>query len=216
MSDSKKHNSILFLTTLSVYLGLVLVGGAGSTALAQVANTIPASKKTEILAGDKIITLNANWAIELEKILAENPAPVYLLGTMALPDKGVSDWKILKSEGSAEAVEFLRKQFLSTPVVSPKDLPLPYEKLSFEAVVNPTEIKIKESFSFRKDLEAREFHFYFENLLENKEKIYGEIGQAEKLYLQNTKTKLENNQVTIVTRLPRASIDSLFAEQDAN
>ena len=39
MSDKKKYNSIVFLTTLSVYLGLVLVGGAGSPVLAQAALT---------------------------------------------------------------------------------------------------------------------------------------------------------------------------------
>jgi hypothetical protein len=134
---------------------------------------------------------------------------------LTLPDKGVSDWKIHKSEGSAEAVDFLRKTFLTTPVVSPKDLTLPYEKLGFEALINQTEIQIEKSFLFRNNSQAREFNFYFENLLENKEKIYGEIGQAEKLYLKNTKTKLENNQVFIITNLPRASIDSLLAKNNA-
>ena len=39
MSQRNKNNSIIFLTTLSVYLGLVLVGGAMSPVLAQAALT---------------------------------------------------------------------------------------------------------------------------------------------------------------------------------
>jgi hypothetical protein len=39
--------------------------------------------------------------------------------------------------------------------------------------------------------------------------------KPEKVILENTKITFENNQVFIVTRLPRGSIDSLLAQKDA-
>src|ERR1044072_6651794 len=52
MSERKNYNSIVFLTTLSVYLGLVLVGGVAPSVLAQAALTRDFDIKNEIVFED--------------------------------------------------------------------------------------------------------------------------------------------------------------------
>src|SRR5215203_2872032 len=54
MSERKNYNSIVFLTTLSVYLGLVLVGGATPSVLAQAATTRDFNIKNEIVVEDDL------------------------------------------------------------------------------------------------------------------------------------------------------------------
>ena len=54
MNKSKNYNSIVFLTTLSVYLGLVLVGGAMSPVLAQAATTRNFNVQDEIEVKDDL------------------------------------------------------------------------------------------------------------------------------------------------------------------
>src|SRR5215211_7786112 len=54
MSERKNYNSIVFLTTLSVYLGLVLVGGATPSVLAQAATTRNFDIKNEIVVEDDL------------------------------------------------------------------------------------------------------------------------------------------------------------------
>src|SRR5215204_364533 len=54
MSNRKNYNSIVFLTTLSVYLGLVLVGGATPSVLAQAATTRDFNIKNEIVVEDDL------------------------------------------------------------------------------------------------------------------------------------------------------------------
>ncbi len=54
MSQRNKNNSIIFLTTLSVYLGLVLVGGATPSVLAQAALTRNFDVQEEIEVRDDL------------------------------------------------------------------------------------------------------------------------------------------------------------------
>jgi hypothetical protein len=54
VKERSKNNSIIFLTTLSVYLGLVLVGGAMSPVLAQAATTRNFNVQDEIEVKDDL------------------------------------------------------------------------------------------------------------------------------------------------------------------
>jgi hypothetical protein len=54
VKERNKNNSIIFLTTLSVYLGLVLVGGAMSPVLAQAATTRNFNIQDEIEVKDDL------------------------------------------------------------------------------------------------------------------------------------------------------------------
>lgn len=214
MSQRNKNNSIIFLTTLSVYLGFVLVGGASPQVLAQSLNIAPISKEATVLAGDKIISINARWAVELEKIIAGSSASAHILGNMIFPDEGAGEWRFQIAEGNTEAIDFLRKHFFLAPEISPANLPLPYRKISFEVETNHTEIKFEWRTTFRNSQDAAEFGKSYAYILSHREKFGDEIGSAEKIFLENTKSGLDNNQVTIVTRLPRGSLDELL-KQDA-
>ena len=65
MSNRKNYNSIVFLTTLSLYLGLVLAGGTTPTVLAQAATTRNFDIKSEIVVEDDLDKKPDDDAIKL-------------------------------------------------------------------------------------------------------------------------------------------------------
>lgn len=256
MNDSKKHNSILFLTTLSVYLGLVLVGGASSPVLAQAAMTRNFDIQEEIEFKD-----------ELDKKPDEkdcwNKAPqdvIDLLNSDFLSDEiidFIADLENLSKIGNytnGERFDFqfeykatkggkAQTQTQYPPIISNEWIRLAASE-RVENLASNNNYRIT-YYRYDEELKTETSHsavkFSFENdelvikvskelesdkIAEETASLYNQtfvtgicsdyIEKSHKVIYQNTKAFAENNQVFTITRLPRASIDSLLAETDAN
>ena len=217
MSNSKNYNSIVFLTTLSVYLGLVLVGATPSV----LAQTNLTEKNFQISSSSNPY---GNAIYELVKELEE------------LSKKKKYDW----TDKFDLNYQFSFFEANKPPAfgVSGK---LPDDIVS--KLFNKTAIDIsrnlsqlEDSFSNQDDKYLSPFNISFSldssNLIieANRSVVNGFSNSLLNLFKQesislrnqslskiyeNTKIISENNQVFIVTRLPRASIDELLAEKDA-
>lgn len=193
MSELKKHNSIIFLTTLSVYLGLVLVGGASSPILAQAALTRnfdiqeeieykddldkkPDEKSDESFEGKRSLRLYAD-------VLSQ------LIEKASLPDYEASivvNCELCRQKFNSE---FSLKENL--PVVSKLNVKPKTPDLDSIGLISQINAELHSL-----HLEPKDY--------------------SEKLVLDNTSVITENNRIFVITHLPRASIDSLFAEKDAS
>ncbi len=254
MSDRKKYNSIVFLTTLSVYLGLVLVGGANPSVLAQAATTRDFNIKNEIVVEDD---LDKKPDDEVRKLLEKLDSDYFTI------DKyfgEIEDFLIdLKKLNSIEKFDldddFHAKLTRSMPCngnvgIGSKDFNVNYNKWLTPALTDAVN-ELEDYTKFLEDcLPSQKFEDDEErnsaisliydsselkieisgqkksfqdtvNLAENLNKVFAiklrkvvDKPLIKKIY-ENTKAHAENNQVFIVTRLPRASIDSLLAGKDA-
>lgn len=212
MSNRKNYNSIVFLTTLSLYLGLVLAGGATPTVFAQAATTRNFDIKSEIVVEDDLdkkpddeVSLDPKTALEQsDRQFIEQYAETILamLKKSYLPE--TDDYEItLKMSGSYEDDEefqsyfpALRKDF----VIGKFDFTLDKEKLFGK-------FRLKS----RSDEDVSSaFYSYVSNLNSMR---FDAPDKSVSVILKNTELTFENNQVFIVTRLPRASIDELLAKK---
>jgi hypothetical protein len=194
---TKNYNSIIFLTTLSVYLGLVLVGGAPQV-MAYAATT-------------------KNFDIQHEIEFKDD-----------LDNKPDDPWADPKTEVNEQSRQFIRQyaRLLSSSLknYSPEingisyNLPGEISKAIFPALddnlIGFLNLKAdKNGLAGKLNLKsnnadsARTFSDYSDSLdfyrRDSKNK-------TEKVVYENTKVTFENNQVFIITNLPRASIDSLI------
>jgi hypothetical protein len=238
MSKTKSYNQIIFITTLSVYLGLVLVG-ASPQVLAQAALTNKFELKDQIEQKDDLdkkpegnpnlreVRIDEAISVLLKELNEfENENPTYFkvegdfykrreldfeFGNLPQINNSVVSRNqkldlIFKNFFDAIDSEQLRHLADFTKKGSSKKTS---KSLLFE--VYPTlESSLKLLISFEKD--STEKATYLENLLNiefafraNKAKTY----LSKKIY-ENTKAVSQSNQVFIVTRLPRGSIDSLL------
>ena len=218
MSNSKNYNSIVFLTTLSVYLGLVLVSGATPSIFAQAALTQRLEIQNEIETDDDLDKKPDDEPCSYLKQDAES-----LLRTFSLNNSSL--------EIALGLIDTSISNFLKL------------ETNSYS--LNRKRLNTEKSNALRKflsDFEVTNFHFEFDNSEINSilKTSYNSVDGAQKLasaynaslnywqcesqekfkeiptkLYQNTKISSENNQVFIVTRLPRASIDELLAETNA-
>ena len=195
MSNRKNYNSILFLT---VYLGLVLVGGssqvfahAATNSLFDLRNEIEfkedldnkpddscAESKAQIDEHD--IQFVEEYAKLISAVLKRTPSEINfeILGGIDL-----QEFPSLRKELS---INFFQLKANKDGLLS---------KLNF----TPSEIK-------------RTTHFLLSfNQVLNFQSCKSQ-NSPEKLIYENTKVSTVNNQVFIVTRLPRASIDSLLKQ----
>jgi hypothetical protein len=228
MSNSKSYNSIVFLTTL--YLGLVLVGAAPPV-LAQAALTQRIEIQNEIETDDDLdkkpddgIENKDDFPSFFTQLLIEIKTEV-AKGKISLP---------LQANLRLEA-QFKRSAVCSNGSIntniSNKDLSSLVQNAleqklklkAFELAGNDQEKNVKISLkadsadlllevSFSKN-KANQFAEFLN------EKFSSSAALAERKLLkkvyENTKAASENNQVFIVTRLPRASIDDFLAENNA-
>lgn len=186
MSELKKHNSIIFLTTLSVYLGLVLVGGASSPILAQAALTRNFDIQEEI---------------EYKDDLDEKPDDGILSLTKSL-DSYFEEVKVFPAD--LRQLDRIEKINLSSNQVDLKNL----------GFVSQFDLKDEVS-TFKSDKHRTEWIAqYFNQGLNNFE--FGDEDKVVRQMHKFTEIKSGNDQFFLITNLPRASIDSLFANEDAN
>ena len=232
MSNSKNYNSILFITTLSVYFGLVLVGATPSVLAQQAALT----QKFEI-SNER----------EIEDDLDKNPDDLLVSSIIDLVSelnefskKGIFDWDA-KNDYQVENFRFCESDNLRSFMGGGT-----FKQQVFRRLDNNVETLARKLFAWETKLGLGDFHshvlefnltsenkslrlkFELKNENEKSPKVFADELQSnlnqitlksslrkKNVVAENTKITFENNQVFIVTNLPRAAIDELLADKDA-
>jgi hypothetical protein len=238
MSKTKSYNQIIFLTTLSVYLGLVLVG-ASPQVLAQAALTSKFEIKDQIEKKDdldkkpddelKTISEGFNGYLDnLERFILNlqklNQIEKFDDDTFQIDAKtsmpcGVGGNPVLHATTTSfDDPNWLRLAFLdfNYDVFHSDCLPSTdfgkYKAQNSSLQANYDKSLLTISVTVEKDLpqKAKQFSDKFNQAI----KLYklGEDKPIVKVLYENTTVTAENNQVFIVTRLPRAAIDSLIKQ----
>jgi hypothetical protein len=209
MSNRKNYNSIVFLTTLSVYLGLVLVGTPPILAQAALTQKIEIQNEAEIKD-------------DLDKKPEDKPCSETEFHTTGRDDRFIEQYAaiILKSLKTSYASkdyelainasgglddEIFDNLFPTTKKDLIGDFNYSLDKNNFVANFGFTSKTGIENISWI----ASSFNASL-NFLRNESQ-----SKPQKTILKNTQISFENNQVFIVTRLPRASIDEFLAKKDA-
>ena len=244
MNNRSKNNSIIFLTTLSVYLGLVLVGGAMPTVLAQAATTRNFNVQDEIEVKDdldkkpkdeELKELSGavenyfrdlgNFIEDLQKLhgiekfnldfdtftfTEETFHPCisnggFLSETSKKIDNRWLEAAIIDASYQTENWDFLSD---CLPHSEYKNVRNAGTNLSSDKADFKYEIFITKDSPQKAEQLAKNFAQAFKLYEPDEEEI-----TAGKLY-EKTTFKSENNQVFIVTQLPRGSLDALL-KQDA-
>jgi hypothetical protein len=224
LSKAKNHNSILFLTTLGLYLGLVMVGGT-SPALAQRSAVRPATKIVSPSPG-KTATVRSQddlYVLSVVRLVEE---------LNRLSKRGQFDWSsVLKYEiedlafcesddspsylyfgglGKANdavngsAVQLARHIFIKKAQIGLGDI---YShRIDYKFTLENDTFTVS---AVLKDLSAapvavRGLTAYFEKF------ACGSASDRGKIVADHTEVTSQNDQIFIVTRLPRGSIDSLL------
>jgi hypothetical protein len=236
VSNKNKHNSIVFLTTLSVYLGLVLVGGALSPVLAQAAMTRTFNVQDEIEIKDDLdkkpndesveissvkefpilfIQLLSEVRAEIESGKYSTPAKIefdFETGCFQSGLRGscrggtdISDSDFYTFVGIAVEKKFKSKIFVANDLIDGKD-----KGWRIQIKINDSDLSFKASFTkSNAELFAESVSKMFLSSATQAKDL-----QISQVY-ENSKATFENNQVFIVTRLPRGSLDELLKNAKA-
>ncbi len=242
MSQRNKNNSIVFLTTLSVYLGLVLVGGATPQVLAQIENsqrTIQSSVKPtnseikrfiEYKYAEKLKEFAEGTFVRIEIVKLQSPEEIlderfYAKATTFAPyidedgellEAGYIDsdnnvqWMLAAQAGIMANVGLELLDHFSD--LSKQNVKKSVFQNSIQIILDNSEYKselvINKSSNQRAESLASWLKEANEYLILNSKDAF-----AKRVY-ENTQITSINNQVFIVTRLPRGSLDELL-KQDA-
>lgn len=212
MSERNKNNRIIFLTTLSVYLGLALVGGVHTpSVLAQAARNFDVQDEIEVKddSGKKpekdfpflfVQLLNEiKRQVESGKISSPIPTDFIVDGNYNSCGGGVGS-DISDEDLNAFISDALNRKFL------PKLHELAENgKISLKADDANLSLKI----SFAKS--NAELFVQFLNQEFYLRALSSENTLTKQVY-ENTKATSENDQVFIVTRLPRGSLNELVKQ----
>ena len=199
---NKNYNSIIFLTTLSVYLGLVLVGGSPQV-LAYAATTRNFDIQHEIEFKDDLDNKPDNETFaELKTKIDEQDQQFIKQYAQFLSSSlknyyssEVGGYEILCSlQGEINKVTF---PSLDGKLAGLSDFKAdkPGLVVKFDIKSNSKNVNLAKTFS----IYTAGLDFYQHN----------SKNQPEKVIYENTKITFENDQIFIVTNLPRAGIDSL-------
>lgn len=228
MSNSKNYNSIVFLTTLSVYLGLVLIGGTPPV-LAHAAMTQQLDIQNEIEINDDLdkkpdnedfpalfvqflndikesgkrgkiaLPIQTNFSFEANFFYGEMDSGAGF-GIDPSADKYLAE---IVSNSFNQKFEPKAYKLADYPRFSAKNI-----KLNLQAT--DADLSLKITFGKYKAEQFAEFL--------NKEFSVSSISVKKALLKQvyeNAKVTSENNQIFIVIRLPRGSLDAFLANKDA-
>lgn len=237
MSNSKNYNSIVFLTTLSVYLGLVLIGAppilahAAMTRHFDIQNEIEVKDDLDKKPDDEIEKIREIDITQALIIFVEDLQKLRSIGKYNPLDENVFSKQNTYSIGrssiqnppnawvSLAADEFFEKLFINN-----------FEKLVDKSKSQSNERFLKTTCKFKIVLDKSIFELKIEiikdssqasvSLAENLNHLFQlKIDQSTDLSVksiyESTNITYENNQVFIITRLPRGSLDALLARKDA-
>ena len=228
MKNRNKNNRIVFLTTLSVYLGLVLVGAPASQILAQAALTNRFEVKDKVEKRDDLDSKPSeeksltDYAPTLKElfILAEN----YRVNNQKRLN-GTYEFDCfvnvgINADGSGHTVKCsggsgmfwgglisplvkLNKTFAHTKAKEK-------HQVKINLVLSDVEFLLKTVLNQDSIEQAEQFcNFYDASLSTIK---LQQLDNFQTDLYENTRFTFENNQVFIVTRLPRGSLDELFKQ----
>ena len=220
MNNRKNYNSLVFLT---VYFGLVLVG-ATPQVLAQAATTRQFDLKTEIefkddldkkpddeqaigdysFALQNLYTLAAEFTAKNSEKLAGGNYEFNCI--IDISEKAGKKFTFTDGRGMIwgkflPALENLSKTFPHTND-SVKD------RVRVNLILSESDFFVKSIFAQNSFNQAERLYNFYDSVL-GKLKLQSSANLPA-LISQNTSLSFENNQVFIVTRLPRASIDELL------
>ncbi len=224
MSKGKNYNRIVFLTTLSVYLGLVLVGGSACN-LSHSAMTRSFDIKNEIEVNDdfdnnpdkEFPTLFAQLLNDIKEEVEK--------GKIALPIQ--TDFRVdgnftrfssngggAGSGGLGSNVSDKDLSLLIQNAINEKFKPKAFETADYNQNTKAANISLQANskglslkISFSKSKAEQFAEFLNREFSTSADSVEDTL--LKQIY-QNTNVTSENNQVFIVTRLPRAAIDSLL------
>lgn len=231
MNKKNNCNSLIFLTTLSVYLGLVLVGTPPILAQAALTQKIEVRNEAEIKDDldkkpddekalsiyastlENLLILAKDFSSKNAEKLGNNAYEFDCVYNVTTSGRGTTCKGTTGTGGSGlftsdfiPSFEQLHKVF---PHSSEKDIP----QVRINLILSGEEFSLKTTFTQDlNDQAARYQNFYDAGLLRIK-LLRSDSPQI--TTFSNTSISFENNQVFIVTRLPRASIDELLAKKDA-
>lgn len=212
------HNQTLFVAALSVYLGLLIVG-APPQVLAQNSEKVTERNKINIIFPGEgyVFTFDLNPIIELNKLSAGESLPITLSGKLVPLQQEQTDWQITAVAGNQKIVGFLQKEFFPPAILSPPKLPLIVKEIYQSVEIDRDVIKITRNAQYNEIKKATEMAFIFNRMVQYAKNSSSKKEIVGNLYLLNTQVVSENNQVFIVTRLPRAGLDALLkADEKAN
>ena len=234
MIQRNKNNSIIFLTTLSVYLGLVLVGATPSV-LAQTANSVKTEcewielgkeahknfsklgidgnfisflpSQIEHAFNEKDLTGFFNLDVLLT--FSAEGHPKYNLSIET--DKHYSGSSQSKADELFESAARIAENFGWDKCVAGQKNCSP---LKLKVKSDNREFNVELSFSQTSEKQAKDFAEAYQLLIDSEICRCRDCGKDDyaKLLTDNTKAFSENNQVFIITRLPRGSLDELFKQ----
>jgi hypothetical protein len=223
MTTRKNYNSIVFLTTLSVYLGLVLVG-APPAALAQAALTQKLEIKNEAELKDDL-----DKKPDDEKALDVYVSTLENLFSLAKDFSSKNSAKLRgdKYEFDCFADIFSDKSaqfrcgggsglFSSdfTPSLQKINQVFAHtsgkEQVKVSLILTADEFALKTALNYDLKDFAGQYHNFYDAAL-SRIKLQ-RLNNPRIIIYQNTSISFENNQVFIITRLPRASIDEILAK----
>ena len=242
--NSRKNNSILFLTTLGVYLGLVLVGGAAPQVLAHGALTRPFELQDEFEVKDDLDKKPDNEPASLSlsiKTYLEDVEyflnALQKLGENGKFDVGRDQFEVTQTTllpcvpankvGSYTANAFKLKNDSLRPYLE-RFSKLLTDGYSLADCLPTTRFDGKEAtyskFTFKLDESALAVQVAVQKASpEIAKQLSGDLvtvfpkftpsaGEiARQKIFENTSFRSKNNQVLVITRLPRAALDPLLA-----
>jgi len=234
MSNRKNYNSIVFLTTLSVYLGLVLVGAPPVLAQAALTQKIEIQHEAEIrddldkkpdedLFAQTLVDLvrnldmlsnakNFDWetksvfTIEDLSFCESDDTPSFL-GSGSHPKK-------LTGAIEKAAIEIGRKLHAKKSKSGLGDFYARWpEGVTFKFSIEHKGFDLETAINLKSGENARAFLALLDAYLL---RINSSTKTKElKIVVENTKSKVDGTRLLLVTHLPRASIDELLAQKDA-
>ncbi|MBV9242821.1 MAG: hypothetical protein JO314_12520 [Acidobacteria bacterium] len=233
MIRSRNQNSILAVATLGVYLGLILAGATPSV-LAQAATAKQFSVKDEVAKRDDLDNKPEGCDLLAAKVKEKRSQFVFdendLLGYATGLQQTLQSY--LKLHGSfsdlnwdlataqLSTVEATEKPVLIDAKYRPhrqdKDSPviglsgsLPGTAFEFYTISNGYDVITTATTSRQNDREAQQLAIAYDAVLD----LYrcSPRNPAEELILDYTEIAWADNQVFIITRLPRGSLDALLA-----
>ncbi len=244
MQNRKNHNSVIFLATLGVYFGLVLVGGTAPQVFAQAATTPTFEIKDRFKAKDDLdkkpdderSPVTASVQIYLEDV-------EYFLASLGrLRSQGkfnsssdtfnVIQNTMLPCRDSNQAGRYSPVRFEGTSESSLPALRFLMSGMTYgyslgDCIVNSEfEVDAADSrFSFHLDSKAFSISvavkkqspqraYALRREMESTLKLYAglEAGKTRQSIVDNTTFQVKKDQVFIITRLPRGSLESLLAK----
>jgi hypothetical protein len=244
MNNRKGQNSILFLTTLGVYLGLVLVGATPQIIAQKAATTRNFDIRDEIEFKDDLDKKPDDDRSELTDSVAVylHDVEQLIAALSGLKERGlfdtvtdrfeVSQMVILpcvatNTAGSYVAERFINQNASLTPALQRFSKQLNYG-YSLGDCIRTTAYADKDAVSSRSTFKLDASAFSIEISVKKNSKLsaaslVGALPATFKLYrpddsasvrqkiIDLTKFRADNDQVFVVTRLPRALIDKLLA-----